>query len=210
MTVTERIGVEEFISVDLLTVFGGVHKNYTKDEYIFHEDEHSHFYYQIISGKVKMVSEAEDGKEFIQGFFGPGQSFGEPPIFDEGVYPASAKAEEDSVIIRLAVDSFIHMLKQHFDIHWKITKLLAHRIKHKAVTLKEISCHTPEHRILNLLDNYKKELKNKSPFIPKVKVDFTRQEIADMCGLRVETVIRVIRQMHEKDMLVIKRGKVYY
>lgn len=40
-------------------------------------------------------------------------------------------------------------------------------------------------------------------------VKLTRQQIADMTGLRVETVIRSIRQMEEKGELVIDKGKVY-
>jgi hypothetical protein len=31
-----------------------------------------------------------------------------------------------------------------------------------------------------------------------------------MTGLRVETVIRAIRQMHDSGKLLIERGKVYY
>jgi CRP-like cAMP-binding protein len=40
-------------------------------------------------------------------------------------------------------------------------------------------------------------------------VELTRQQIADMTGLRVETVIRSIRHMQDKGALVIDKGKVY-
>ena len=41
------------------------------------------------------------------------------------------------------------------------------------------------------------------------KVTFTRQQLADMTGLRVETVIRVIKKLSENGKLNIDRGKVY-
>jgi CRP-like cAMP-binding protein len=40
-------------------------------------------------------------------------------------------------------------------------------------------------------------------------MDLTRQQVANMTGLRVETVIRSIRNMNENGQLVIERGKVY-
>ena len=44
----------------------------------------------------------------------------------------------------------------------------------------------------------------------KCKIDFSRQQIADMTGLCVETVIRSIKKMEEKKLLVIEKGKVFY
>ena len=93
--------VDEIIDSNLLILSGGVFKNYNKGEYIFKEGQQPHFYHQIIKGKVRMVNELDDGKEFIQGFFSAGQSFGEPPIFTGNNYPASAIVVEPSIIIRI-------------------------------------------------------------------------------------------------------------
>jgi CRP-like cAMP-binding protein len=41
-------------------------------------------------------------------------------------------------------------------------------------------------------------------------VILTRQQIADLTGLRVETVIRVIRNLHMSGKLSIKHGKIFY
>src|SRR5215213_5954926 len=106
--------VQEIIDSNLLILLGGVFKNYNKGEYIFKEGQQPHFYHQIIKGKVRMFNESENGKEFIQGFFSTGQSFGEPPIFIPTTYPASAIAEEPSVIIRLNIPSFTQLLRDNF------------------------------------------------------------------------------------------------
>jgi CRP/FNR family cyclic AMP-dependent transcriptional regulator len=201
---------KEVIDTNLLIRWGGVLKNYSKDEYIFKEGQIPHFYHQVIEGKVSMVNEMENGKDFIQGFFSAGQSFGEPPIFEGGNYPASAIAVQSSVIIRLSIPSFKQLLKENFDVHWNVTRLLAHRLKNKAVTLKEITCHSPEHRIVSLLNHFKRERLNGETADEKVRIDYTRQQIADMSGLRVETVIRVMRNLFDKDVITIEKGKVFY
>ncbi|WP_207492400.1 Crp/Fnr family transcriptional regulator [Aridibaculum aurantiacum] len=200
---------EEVINSDLLLAWGGNLKHYEKDALIFLEDQHPRFYHQVVEGKIKMYSTTEEGKEFIQGFFSPGQSFGEPPLFTPGVYPASAIAVEPSIVIRLHVDSFKQLLKDNFDIHYKVTCMMAQRILNKANNLKEISCNNPAHRILSILKTYKKDRADAATN-QRIRIDFTRQEIADMSGLRVETVIRTMRHLHDDNILVIEKGKVYY
>lgn len=200
----------EIIDVNLLILFGGMFKTYDKDEYIFKEGNRPHFYHQIVDGKIKMVNEMDDGKDFLQGFFLKGESFGEPPIFEGGEYPASAIAVQPSIVIRLSIYSFIQLLKGNFDIHWNITKLLSQRIRRIAASLKEISFHPPERRILSVLSSFKREKLNGAASFDKVKIDYTRKQIADMTGLRVETVIRIMRRLYNRGTITIIKGKVFY
>jgi CRP-like cAMP-binding protein len=58
-----------------------------------------------------------------------------------------------------------------------------------------------------LLKEYKKSHSHLNG--DKLKIDLTRQQIADMTGLRVETVIRSMRELHDKGQLNIEKGKVY-
>ena len=78
----------------------------------------------------------------------------------------------------------------------------------RANLLKSIVYNAPEERIATLLKYLKDENKNFCVKCNQLKL--TRQQIANMTGLRVETVIRAMRQMHEKGELTIERGKVYY
>jgi len=42
------------------------------------------------------------------------------------------------------------------------------------------------------------------------EVPFTRQQIANMTGLRVETVIRAVKKMQHDKVLKIEGGKIFY
>lgn len=178
-----------------------------KDEYIFLEDEPASFYFQVISGTVKMSSFSEGGQEFIQGIFKPGQSFGEPAVFGDFNYPNNAIATESSEIAKLPKDVFFELLEEHFEIHKKFNALFANRLRYKAILLKEISSYCPDHVIMTLLkylrDN--SNVKEKSHFL----IPYTRQQIADMTGLRVETVIRTVKQLQKEGKLEIKEHKIY-
>lgn len=178
-----------------------------KDEYIFLEEDPALHYYQVISGSVKMSSFSEGGQEFIQGIFKTGESFGEPAIFGDFPYPNNAIATETSEIAKLSKNVFYELLQENFDIQKKFNFLLSNRLRYKAILLKEISSYCPDHVIMTLLkyirDNAKEESSN------KFCVPYTRQQLADMTGLRVETVIRTVKQLQKEGKLEIKEHKIF-
>ena len=195
------------IDQDLLLAWGATFHNLEKGQVLFHEEDPAHFYYQVVEGRIKMCNCNDEGKEFIQGMFEAGESFGEPPLFDGGIYPASAEADEDSVVIRLRKENFLQLLKENFDIHFGFTQNLARRLRFKSLISKEISSYGPMHRVSTLLQEYKKG--KGVPDDELLKIELTRQQIADMTGLRVETVIRSIRELERNGRLKIERGKVF-
>ncbi|MBS1754500.1 MAG: Crp/Fnr family transcriptional regulator [Ferruginibacter sp.] len=195
------------IDIDTLLAWGGVFKKIKAGEIIFQEGVHSPLYYQLVEGKVRWVNINEQGKEFIQILIEPGECFGEFALFDDGPFAATAIADEDSVIIRLHKDSFYDILKENPQLHFKFSKLLTQRLRFKFLILKELANHNPENSISSLLKYFKEHQKNICTKCNKLKL--TRQQIADMTGFRVETVIRTMKNMQQKGELIINKGKVY-
>lgn len=195
------------IDIDLLFSWGAVAKKYKKNEIIFDEDEVAHFYYQIIEGSVRMFNSNDEGKEFTQGLFCKGNSFGEPPLFIDQPYPSKAVTIQDSIIIKLSKDKFLKILNEYPSIQKSFLLLLANKIHSKSNTSKEIINQKPEFRIVAFLNTHKKKSECSNE---KVLIPYTRQEIANFTGLRVETVIRVLCKMNTCDKLEIVNHKIYY
>ena len=195
------------IDIDTLLALGAAYKKVAAGEIIFREGTEANFYHQLESGSVRWVNIDDEGKEFIQYLIEPGESFGEMPLFDGEPFAATAIAETDSVIIRLHSVSFHQLLMERPDIHFAFSKMMSQRLRYKFLLLKELSKHDPENSIVSLL-NYMKQTK-KNICAKCNKVNLTRQQIANMTGLRVETVIRTIRHLHDKGKLLIEKGKVY-
>lgn len=193
------------IAVELLETYGAVLKPFYKGQRLITEQEAPQFYFQLKTGQVKMFNTTEDGKEFVQSFFETGQSFGEPPLFTNDVYPASAECLSDGEIYQLHKDAFLALLKANPEIHLAFTQLICKRMVYKAKIMQEISIQTAEHRIITLLNYLKKTAQCKGLY----KVELTRKQISDLTGLRVETVIRSIKQLAKNNKLVIKNRSVY-
>ena len=196
------------IDIDLLEKYEAVRKLYKKTEIIFEKDHLATHYYQIVSGAVKMNNFNDEGREFIQGIFYKDQSFGEPPLFLNRTYPANAEATEDAELLCISKENFLKLMFENPSVSIKIIEILAQRLHYKSVMAAEISTHDAEHRLLQLFDyssTYFNFKKNKNGF----HIDLTRQQIGDLTGLRVETVIRTIKILEKKGELKIINRKVY-
>lgn len=196
------------IDIDTLLAWGATYKKLSAGEIIFHEGTESHFYYQLVSGSVRWININDDGREFIQSIIAPGECFGEMPLFDNEPFAATAVADTDSVIIRLLKSSFLQLMADKPGLHFAFTKMICQRLRYKFMLHTELSNHNPEHNITTLLSYFKKNDKNICPKCSKLTL--TRQQIANMTGMRVETVIRTIKTLQEKGALQITKGKVYY
>ena len=196
------------IAIALLEKYGALKKSFDKNEIIFEDGNLPTHYYQIISGEVKMSNYNDDGREFIQGIFYKGQSFGEPPLFLNQNYPANAIAVENVEVLVLPKNSFMKLLEENATVSIKIIENLAQRLYYKSVMAAEMSTQEPEHRVLKLIDHgiaYFNFKKDENGYL----INFTRQQIGDLTGLRVETVIRTIKALEKKGVLKIINRKVY-
>ena len=195
------------VNTDLLLAYGASIREAVKGEIIYREDEAALFYFQLIKGRVKWMHIDEEGKEFIHDIVEAGESFGEGPLFDGDFYDATAVAEESSTLIRLKLPAFQQLLYDHPDIHFAFTRLLSSRLHFKLLLVKMLANCNPEYRLISLL-NYLMQHKKNVCFTCN-KLLLTRKELAGMLGLRIETVIRTIKQLEQKELLSINKGKVY-
>lgn len=195
------------VDIDTLLAWGATYRKVAPEEIIFHEGMEGRFYFQLVSGSVRWVSITDEGREFIQSIIEPGECFGELPLFDDSGYAATAIANKESVILRLQKSTFQQMLKEDTELHFAFSRLMAQRMRFKFMLLTELACNDPEHRISTLFSYFKEKKTHICEGCNRVQL--TRQQIANMTGLRVETVIRAIKNLQFKGSVTIDKGKVY-
>ena len=199
------------IKAEILIKYGAKAVGLKKNQILFHEGAEANFYYEVDEGTIKLVSYSEEGQEFIQSIFNDGDSFGEPPLFCNFPYPSSAIALADSVVWKLSKENLFRLLRENFEIHLTLDQVLCQRLKYKSMILSEISFYDPEHRINSLLKYLKESNKERIDQFDEngYQVPLTRQQLADMSGLRVETVIRTVKKMEENGSLKLIDHKIY-
>ena len=195
------------IDINLLLSKGATYRNAEAGEIIFNEGAQAAFYYQLVSGKVRWSNFDDNGKEMLHKIVEAGESFGELPLFDGEPYAASAVADTACSMVRLCTDSFHELLTEYPAIQLLFSKSMAAHLRFKFFLFNTLANHDPQIALSELIEYFNRNGK----FICKNcnRLLLTRQQLANMTGFRVETVIRAIRQMQQQDKLSIVKGKIF-
>ncbi|MDR6547366.1 MULTISPECIES: Crp/Fnr family transcriptional regulator [Chryseobacterium] len=196
------------IDENILRSFGGESIRYKAKEFIFREGEHSLYYFQVISGKVKLNTFNDDGKEFIQNILGKNQSFGDPLLFIDRLYPTNAVSLEAVEIIRMPKPNFIDMLQKHPDLSLEMNACLSQRLYYNSLMVRNMASQNPIHRLQGLMEYLKSYYDGDCQHC--FPVELTRQQIADLTGLRVETVIRIVKKMVNEEIIKLDGRRILY
>lgn len=196
------------IDENLLYSVGAEVKHYQPGEIIFTEGDTPLYYFQIIEGNVKLNNYSEEGKEFIQNILGPGQGVGESLLFIEKPYPTNALVLTDCRILKLSKNAFFILLEMPNGISMGLNRSLSEHVYYQCIMLRNNSSPNPAVRLKGLMSYFKSFQQNESPF--SFQVPFTRQQMASLTGLCVETAIRAIKVMEKENVLKIKDRKILY
>lgn len=195
------------IPVELLLAKGATYRNVGAGDIIFNEGVSALFYYQLVSGRVRWATLTDDGREILHKVACAGESFGEFPLFDGGVYAASAIADTAASMLRLSVPKFLELLEEYPDILFKFSQKLISDLRFKFMLTNILSSHNPEEIVSRVIQYLNQEGKLICQECNRLML--TRQQLANMTGLRVETVIRAIKNMEREERLSIVKGKVF-
>jgi len=196
------------IDEELLFSSGAELINYAGGDVIFKENDQPKYYFQIKTGTVKINNYHEDGREIIHSVPFDGHCIAESSLFIEKPYPVNAIAMGICEIIRLDKNKFMELIRSSPDLLPKLCSYTAERMYYRHVMMNNLSTPDPGTKIKRVMDC----LKSYNRYTDKYSYQFpfTRQNLASLTGLCVETVIRVIKKMEKEKTVRIQNGKIFY
>lgn len=194
------------IEVALLLSKGATCRKVEAGEVIFSEGASPLYYYQLVEGRVRWSNFFDNGKETMHWLVQDGECFGEFALFDGKPYVASAVADIPSTVLRLSADAFHELLAENHEIHLEFSKGFARHLRFKFMFIRAMGSHSPEKMLKELIDYYTEEGKHVCKKCRRLML--TRQQLANISGLRVETVIRAMKLLQRDNRICIVKGKV--
>jgi len=192
----------------LLHSLGAVEEHYYAGDYIFREDVTPQFYYQIVDGEVKLNNYSKEGKEFIQNILSKDACFGEAMLFLEKPYPVNAVALTNCTVLKICRAKFMDLIDMYPQITLDICAALSEKTYNKFVLMRKIAHKNAIERLTEIMDILKEPQENRDKF--SYEIPHTRQQLASLTGLCVETAIRAIKKMEENKVVIIKNRKIFY
>jgi CRP-like cAMP-binding protein len=181
-------------------------QEYKAGQTIFLEGSLPKYYFQIREGLIKLNAYREDGTEFLHSLPSDGHWFAETFLWCDHPYCINAETVSDAVILKLFKKDFMRMIDQDKSIMHHLLCHNSERMYYRHKMLTTLSINDSTHRIYKVLEFLKMNYQIKEPF--KLNVPFSRQQIANLTGLRVETVIRTVKKLEKENLLRICNGRI--
>lgn len=196
------------IEESIIKSLGAKVKHYNVGDVIFSEGSNPSYYFQILEGEVKLNNYNEDGKEMIQSILNEGQSVGEFLLFMNKSYPFNAIAITSVTILRLSKVRFLSLLDLYPEARFDIIRSLSDSMYFKFVMGQIFSTQNPATKLRALMDYLKSFQSDMTQY--SFQVPLTRQQMANLTGLRVETTIRTLKSMEKDGIVKIHNRKILY
>ncbi len=196
------------IDEKLLTAYGAELINLRKDEHLFSVNDSPDNYFQVESGCLKLTSDKKNGShQFIHDFSNAGDPVGEAFLFSEDLYNVNAIALNQCMVYVLSRSRFHELSKAYTPVLYKLLQYISDNAIYRITLINKIAYSEPRGKIITVIDHFKK-LKEQSKS-NLYEVPFTRQQLASLTGLRVETVIRTVKIMELENLVEIIDGKIF-
>jgi len=176
-----------------------IEKEYGKGETIFSEGEDGIGFYLISRGMVKIYKVSLEGKEHILHIFGPGEVFGEVPVFTGKVYPANAEAIQKSRLLFLPRDEFIHLVTENPSMSLNMLAVLSMRLRQFTAQIESLSLKEVPGRLASYLILLSEERKNAAT----VTLSISKGQLASLLGTIPETMSRILARMSGMNLIQV-------
>ncbi|HEY9721575.1 MAG TPA: Crp/Fnr family transcriptional regulator [Oscillatoriaceae cyanobacterium] len=174
---------------------------------IFYEEDPGTSGYIILSGKVKIVVNADDGREHILGMLGENDFFGEMSLLDGEPRSATAICVDDVQLVMIQRDEFWRLLRSTPEIAFKLLVTLSQRLRAADRNMESLAFLSAPGRVARLLLELGQN-GERSPEGLTFTHNMTRQELASLAGTSRETLTRVLMDYQDRGLIVLDKNRL--
>src|SRR4051794_28887047 len=131
----EELGTQDLAALAVRTV----ERRLKRGEILFLTGEPAGGLYVVVEGSIRAYRVGADGREQTIHVERAGATLAEVPVFDEGRYPSTTVAEEDSVLLFIEKRDVLALCLERPPISLAALKLLAGRLRNCAALVEALS-----------------------------------------------------------------------
>ena len=179
-------------------------KHFKRGESIFFEGDEATGFYLVAEGKIKIFKMSPDGREQILHIFGPGEPFGEVPVFHRQPFPANAVTMVQSSLLFFPRGEFVELVSNMPSLALSMLAMLSFRLRRfasqvESLSLKEVPGRLAAHLV------YLAEEQGRTD---RVVLDIPKGQLASLLGTSPETLSRIFARLSEEGLIRVHGKKI--
>ena len=152
---------------------------------LFEEGDEPGEFYLVLSGRVAIAQESDDGRESLLAVLDPGELFGEMGFLDGYTRSAQARALEESTVLMVPYAELRLLYESNPSALWSAVMLLARRLRAMDQALSDTV-------FLDVMGRTAKRLLEMAGDEDEFEMPLTQEELASMVGASRERVNKAI------------------
>lgn len=170
---------------------------------VFYEGKTPTGVYCLEKGAVKIYRVGMDGKEQIVRFSTPGSLLGIRSLLSEERYTASAATLEDAVICFISKSFFFHLMNKYPEMKNEIVSYLCEMLKEAEDQIISIAQKSVRERLASSLLVLSRIFNPNGDPVDHPRISLPREDLANIVGTATETVIRILRDFKEEQLVSV-------
>ncbi|MCP4690168.1 MAG: Crp/Fnr family transcriptional regulator [Desulfobacterales bacterium] len=176
-----------------------VDKFYNRGKTVFSEGDEGNGFYIVAAGKVKIYKLSMEGKEHILHIYGPGNPFGEVPVFSGRNFPANAQTLLKSHILFFPRAAFIDLISKSPGLCLNMLAVLSTRLRQFTVQIENLSLKEVPGRLASHLIYLADEGNTPN----SVTLPVSKGQLASLLGTIPETLSRILAKMNKQNLIEV-------
>lgn len=177
--------------------------NLEEGQLLFSQGDDVAYFYQVLSGKIKLFRMSPDGQEKIIEIVSKGEVFAEALMFmDRPHYPVSSAALSETVVVGIDAKNFKAMLWDSVDTCLLLLGDMSFRLRKLVYEIDTLTLHSGTCRVASYL--LEQALEGQERF----DLDIAKSVIAARLSVKPETFSRIIKNLREQNIISIDGNKI--
>lgn len=172
---------------------------YDKGRIIFLEGDEGDGFYVVADGRVKIYKVSMEGKEHILHIYGPGNPFGEVPVFSGLNFPANAQTFLKSHLLFFPKTDFANLIIKNPSLAMNMLAVLSMRLREFTVQIENLALKEVPGRLASYLIYLADEQKAEK----FVSLPISKGQLSSLLGTIPETLSRILAKMSNQKIIEV-------
>lgn len=186
-------------------------KNYSKNDYIYFEEDSANKVFLIDKGKVKIGYYTEDGDEVIKAILSRGEIFGEKAILGIEKHNEFAQSIDNTQICAVTQNTLLDLMKNDNAVSLKIYKFIGLRMKRIERRLEILLFKDTRTRLIEFLQDLKEEFGITNKNGDEIVIHpYTQNDIAKLIGTSRPTLNTFLNEFKQEKIIDFEQKKIVF
>ena len=178
-----------------------------KGSYLYHAGDQLKSLFAVRSGSFKSYVPVADSAEQVMGFHLPGELMGMDAIHGEQ-HRSYSKALETSSVCEIPYDKLEALSMEVPGLGHHLMALMSEELQHEQCHVTQLAKMSAESRLANFVLEMSKRHSERGHSALEFNLSMSRNDIANLLGLAVETVSRLFTHFQELNILQVERKHI--